>query len=154
MLTLLDSAEDSVAVTVTESPSSTGFGEADSDTVGTEKSSSRIVIRTELGGARRHARRQGCSPSATVNVSSASSASCAVVMVPVPVVAPEAMVMLVSVPWSVGSAESSVSVTGITTWLDSARDSLAVTVTLEPSLTGFGEADSDTAGGGPPAPAA
>ena len=40
-----------------------------------------------------------------------------------------------------------VSVTGIVTLLASAADSRAVTVTEEPSVTGFGEADNDTVGG-------
>ena len=67
-------------------------------------------------------------------------------IVPVPLVAPELIVMLVSVPWSVGSAELSVIVTGIVTLLVSALDSAAVTVTLDPSVTGFGEAESETVG--------
>ena len=88
----------------------------------------------------------GSVPSATVNVSSTSSASWFVLIVPVPLVAPEVIAMLVSVPWSSGSAELSVIVSGIVTALDSAPDSVAVTVTLDPSATGFGDADSRTSG--------
>ena len=85
-------------------------------------------------------------PSATVKVSSSVSASCAIVIVPVPLVAPELIVMLVSVPWSPDSAVPSVNVTGMFTALDSGDDSVAVTVTDEPSGTGFGEAESETVG--------
>ena len=89
-----------------------------------------------------------------MNVSSTLSASWFVVIVPLPLVAPEAIPMLASVPWSSGSAESSVIVTGIVTLPDSAADSVAVTVTVRPSTTGFGDADSRTVGvvGVAPAP--
>ena len=81
-----------------------------------------------------------------MNVSSRVSASWFVVIVPLPLVAPEAIAMLVSVPWSSGSAVPSVIVSGIVTMLDSARDSRAVTVTSSPSGTGLGAADRVTAG--------
>ena len=45
------------------------------------------------------------------------------------------------------SADPAVNVSGIVTPFDSAADSRAVTVTDEPSVTGFGEADNDTVGG-------
>ena len=48
--------------------------------------------------------------------------------------------MLASVPWSPASAVSSVIVSGIVTLVDAASDSVAVTVTGEPSSTGFGAA--------------
>ena len=107
-------------------------------------SSSRIVISTDDGVPAVTV--FGRVPSATVKVSSCSSASCAVVIVPVPLVAPELIAMLVSVPWSPDSAEPSVNVTGMATLPDSADDSVAVTVTDEPSGTGFGEAARETAG--------
>ena len=103
-----------------------------------------ILIRTDDGLPA--ATSDGSVPSATVNVSSWSSGSCAVAMVPVLLVAPAAIVMLASVPWSAGSAVPSVIVSGIVTAPASAWDSLAVTVTLDPSATGFGEADRVTAG--------
>ena len=85
-------------MTVTDCPSSTGFGEADRFTVGVVgvASSSRIVTWTDngLGGSTL----LWDSPSATVKVSSSSSSSCAVVMVPSPVSSPLAMVMLASDP--------------------------------------------------------
>ena len=85
-------------------------------------------------------------PSATVNVSWSSSASCAVVIVPVPVVDPPLTVMLANEPWSSASAVPAVNVSGIVTLPDSASDSVAVTVTGLPSVTGFGEADRLTVG--------
>ena len=90
-------------------------------------------------------------PSATVNVSSSGSASRTVVTVPVPLVAPALIVMLDSVPWSPASDVPRVTVSGTVTALPNARDSVARTVTGDPSATGFGAADSDTvtaAGGG------
>ena len=86
--------------------------------------------------------------SATVKVSSSVSGSCAVVTVPVPLLAPPAMVMDDSVPWSPDSAVPGVTVTGTATALDRVLESVAVTVTEAPSSTGFGDADSDTAAGG------
>ena len=89
----------------------------------------------------------GSVPSATVNVSSSSSGSWFVAIVPVPLVAPDAIVMFASVPRSPVSAEPSVKRSGTVTLLDSDRDSRAVTVTEEPSATGFGAAESETVGG-------
>jgi len=86
-----------------------------------------------------------------VKVSSSVSPSCFVVIVPVPVVWPALTVIDESDPTSPGSAvfgEAVETVTGIVTGSDSARDSLAVTVTDEPSVTGFGEAERETVGGG------
>ena len=97
--------------------------------VSSSRSSSRIMMRTDDGLPA--VTSDGSAPSATVNVSSSVSASWFVVIVPVPLVAPEPIAMLVSVPWSSGSAELPVIVTGIVTLLDSAPDSVAVTVTLE-----------------------
>ena len=114
-------------------------------TLNTNSSSSRIVIRTEFGVPA--VTDDGSVPSATVNVSFSVSGSWFVVIVPVPLVELAAIVMLASGPWSSGSAVSFVSVSGIVTLLDRARDSVAVTVTDEPSSTRFGEAESDTVGG-------
>ena len=107
---------------------------------------SRIVTRTEDGfpavtGA-------GRSPIATVNVSSSVSASSAVVIVPLPLVKPALTRMPASVPWSPSSDLFRVTVKGTVKSSDSASDSRAVIVTASPSSTGFGEADSDTAGFG------
>ena len=150
IVTAPGSTADNLAVTVTEEPSSTGFGEADSDTVGVggvvPPSSSRILTVTEDGLPARTD--EGRLPSATVNVSSSVSASSLVVIVPVPVAEPPAIVMLASAPKSPDSAVPAVTATGIVTAFDSAADNLAVTVTDEPSSTGFGEADSDTVGVG------
>ena len=55
--------------------------------------------------------------------------------------------MLASVPWSPDSDVFRVTVTGMIAAFDSARDSVAVTVTDWPSVTGFGEAESVTVGG-------
>ena len=140
------SASDSVAVTVTDEPSDTGFGAAESHTAG-EPSSSWIVICTELAVPAVTDDGRLTVSSATVNVSLSSSASWFVEIVPVPLVSPELIVMLVSVPWSLDSAVSSVTVNGIVTVLDSVAESVALTVTEEPSSTGFGKADSVTVGG-------
>ena len=69
-------------------------------------SSSAIRISTEPGVPA--ATDDGSAPSATVKVSSSSSGSWFVAMVPVPLVAPAAITMLASVPWSAGSAVPSV----------------------------------------------
>ena len=90
----------------------------------------------------------GSAPKDTVNVSSSSSASCAVVTSPVPVVEPLLIVMPESEPKSPDSAVPAVSVSGIVTLLPSAPDSRAVTVTRSPSSTGFGDADRLTVGDG------
>ena len=100
---MFDSALDSRAVTVTGEPSATGFGEADRLTVGgvgvvPPPSSSEIVICTELGLPPVTDDGRLAVFSATVNVSSSSSASWFVVTVPVPVVEPELTAMLDSVP--------------------------------------------------------
>ena len=98
IVTFADSDAESVAVTVTSAPSPTGFGNADSDTVGPATPLSMMVTTTE-----------GVSPamcpagrlavfSATVNVSSAVSASTAVVIIPVPVESPPAIRIDDSVP--------------------------------------------------------
>ena len=149
IVTAFDSTDDSRAVTVTALPSSTGFGEADSRTVGVGgavPSPSRIRTVTEDGlPARTDA---GRLPSATVNVSSSASASSLVAILPVPLVEPPAIVMPASAPKSPDSAVPAVTETGIVTAPVSADDSRAVTVTGEPSSTGFGEADSDTVGVG------
>ena len=153
IVTLPDSVLESVAVTVTDWPSSTGFGEADRRTLGTDgagPSASRMVTRTDGGvpGVTSF----GKLPSATVNVSSSSSASSVVVTVPVPVRPPPLMVMLPREPKSPGSAVPAVSTSGIVTAFDSAPDSVAVTVTELPSSTGFGAADRRTFGDGGPVP--
>ena len=106
-------------------------------------SSSTMVTGTERGLPARSPEGSGV-PRATVKTSLAASSSWAVVMVPVPVVAPAVMLMLVSVPWSSGSAVPSVMVMGMVTAPLWAADRVAVTVTLEPSSTGLGEADRDT----------
>ena len=56
------------------------------------------------------------------------------------------IVMPASAAKSSSSAMSAVSVTGIVTWLDSAEDRVAVTLTGELSAAGFGAAESDTVG--------
>ena len=81
------------------------------------------------------------SPSATVNVSFSASESADVVIRPVPVVESAAIVMLASAPMSSASAVPRVTASGIVTLPSSAPESVAVTVTGEPSFTGFGEAD-------------
>ena len=140
------SASDTVAVTVTDPPSATGFGVADSVTFA-RPSSSRIVTCTEDGLPATYP--DGSVPSDTVKVSSFSPASSFVAIVPVPEVWPSAMVMEVSVPMSPDSAVFGAAVetvTGMFTALESGCDRVAVTVTEVPSTTGFGEAESDTAG--------
>ena len=110
-------------------------------------SSSEILIRTELGVPA--VTDVGSVPRDTVKVSSSSSVSWFVEIVPVPLVWPEAIVMEVSVPTSPGSAvfgDAVETVSGIVTALERAADSRAVTVTGEPSVTGFGETDSRTVG--------
>ena len=87
-------------------------------------------------------------PSETVKVSSSSSASRVVWMVPVPVVCPPVIVMFVSVPMSPASADPTVSVTGTDTLFVRAADNLALTVTGCPSFTGLGEAERLTVGTG------
>ena len=67
-------------------------------------------------------------------------------MLAVPLVRFALIRMPVSEPWSPDSAVPSVSVTGIVTAAGRADVSVAVTVTDEPSRTGLGLADSDTAG--------
>ena len=86
-----------------------------------------------------------------MNVSSSVSASSLVVIAPVPVDEPARIVMDGSEPKSSASAVPAVSVSGIVTSAASVSDSRAVTVTEEPSSTGFGDAESRTlgdAGGG------
>ena len=146
------SASDKDTVTVTEVPSFTGFGAADSVTFG-RPSSSRMVTCTEVVVPARTV--AGRVPKLTVNVSSSSSVSWFVAIVPVPVVEPALTVMLVSVPISPDSAVFGVAVaidTGIVTALAGADDRVAVTVTDVPSSTGFGAAESDTVGFGVPEP--
>ena len=94
MATSAWSAAVSVAVTVTDEPSVTGFGDADNDTEGVVVSV--IVTVTEVGLP--DTTDDGRVPSATVNVSSRVSASAVVDIVPVPVVEPAAIVMLDSDP--------------------------------------------------------
>ncbi len=65
-------------------------------------------------------------------------------MLRVALVKPASMRMAASVPWSSHSAVVSVSFSGTSTPCDSAADSVAVTRTGEPSVTGFGVADSVT----------
>ena len=101
IVTALGSTAERCAVTVTATPSSTGFGEADSHTVGVvgvppPPSSSRILTVIELGLP--SVTEDGKLPSATVNVSSSVSASRAVVIAPVPLVWPPVIVMPASVP--------------------------------------------------------
>ncbi|MCY3594324.1 MAG: hypothetical protein OXH01_03690 [Bacteroidetes bacterium] len=151
IVTSLDSAADSVAVTVTEEPSFTGFGETDSHTVGValpSPSLSLIVTSTALGLPA--VTDGGRLLSATVNVSSSASASSVVEIVPVPLVEPALIAMPDSELKSPDSAVPAVSVSGIVLSLDSAADSVAVTVTEEPSFTGFGETVSHTIGVVPP----
>ncbi|MCY4510893.1 MAG: hypothetical protein OXG35_28625 [Acidobacteria bacterium] len=83
-----------VAVIVAAPPSSTVSGEADSDTAGGVVSL--MVTSTEFGWPA--ATDPGRSPRAIVKVSSSSSASSAVVIVPAPLVCPASMTMLASVP--------------------------------------------------------
>ncbi|MCY3594323.1 MAG: hypothetical protein OXH01_03685 [Bacteroidetes bacterium] len=145
IVTSLDSAADSIADTVTGSPSSTGFGETDSHTAGVvPPSPSRMVTSTALGLPA--VTDDGRLLSATVNVSSSASASSVVEIVPVPLVEPALIVMEGSEPKSPASAVPAVCVSGIVTSLDSAADSVADTVTGSPSSTGFGETDSCTVG--------
>ena len=59
-------------------------------------------------------------------------------------VEPAAIVIPLSVPWSVDSAVLSVIVIGIVRALECVRDSVAVTVTENPSVTMVGSAESDT----------
>ena len=66
-----------------------------------------------------------------------------------PVIDPGVITMLVSEPMSSASAVPRVTLTGIATWLDRVAESDAVTVTGEPSATGFGEADRLTDAAGP-----
>ena len=139
IVTGLESTEDRRTVTVPDSPSCTGS--ADSDTDGT--SSSSMTISTEAGSPGPSP--EGRLPSDTVKVSSSLSASWLVETVPVALVAPEAIVMEDSEPWSPASAVPRVRLSGTVTALVSAADSVAVTVTGDPSATGFGDADSDTA---------
>ena len=108
-------------------------------------SSSEIVTCTEFGLPA--ATDNGRAPRATVKVSSSSSPSWFVMIVPVPVVWPEATVMEVGVPTSPDSAVFEPDVeteSGIVTALESALDSIAVTVTEEPSVTVVGETESET----------
>ena len=88
------------------------------------------------------------SPSATANVSMSVSSSLVVVIVPVPAVDPAGIAMLASGPKSSTSAVPLASVSGMVTVLASAFDSVAVTVTGEPSATGLGEAERLTAATG------
>ena len=87
------SADDSVAVTVTDEPSVTGFGAADSDTEGVDGGVVVSVIVTSTEPGLPAVTDDGRVPSATVNVSSSRSSSAAVVIVPVPVVEPALIVM-------------------------------------------------------------
>ena len=138
-------AFESVTVTVTSPPSLTGFGDTDSDTNGT--SSSVMVTVTEFVVPA--VTDAGRVPSATVNVSSFSSVSWFVEIVPVPLVCPAATVIADSVPTSPDSAvfgDAVETVSGIVTSAVCAFESVAVTVTSAPSPTGFGDADSDTRG--------
>ena len=133
-------ASDSRALTVTDRPSSTGFGDADSLTVGGggSSSSSRIVTSTNAGSPA--VTSGGNAPSDTVNVSSSTSASSTVAIAPAPVVCPPVIVMLASDPKSSDSAVPVSSTSGIVTSSANASDSDAVTVTDSPSSTGFGDA--------------
>ena len=91
----------------------------------------------------------GREPRDTVKVSSSPSVSWVVVIVPVPVVWPELMLIEASVPTSPDSAvfEPDVeTVTGMVTLLESALDRLTVTMTGDPSVTGFGDTESETVG--------
>ena len=143
MDTSLLSAAESVAVIVTLSPAVTGWrGEADSDTVGV--SSSSMVTATEVGTPATTVPGRFAVSSATVKVSSSMSSSWRVARRPVPLVRPLEMRMPVSVPRSSASAVPRVTVTGTVTDRVAALESVAVTVTLPPSFTGFGAAASDT----------
>ena len=122
---------------MTGEPSLTGFGLADRLTVGVV---SVIVTSTDVVLPPACPFGRLLVFSATVNVSSAASLSFVVEIVPVPVVWPAAIGIPVSVPWSPDSAVPDVTVTGIVT-AGPAADRVAVTMTLVPSLTGFGEAD-------------
>ena len=107
--------------------------------------SSRIVISTD-DGSPASTDDGSALPSATVNFSSSSSSSRTVDSAPVPLVRPAATVIDASEPMSPCSVVPGSIVSGIVTSDPSARDSVAVTVTLDPSATGFGDAASDTAG--------
>ena len=136
------SAPDSVTVTVADAPSVSRLGSTDSDTVGV--SSSSMPISTEVGLPAVTVAGSLAVSMATVNVSSSLSSSCRVAMRPVPLVRPLEIEMLESVPRSVGSDVPSVTVSGMLTERVAAAESVAVTVTVWPSGTGFGLADSDT----------
>ena len=148
IVTLCDNASDSIAVTVTGCPSSTGLGDTDRLTLGRSgsPSSSRIVTSTDDGSPA--VTSVGSPASDTVNVSSSLSASSVVEIVPVPVNCPPLIVMLASAPKSPVSALPDVSSSGIVTVFDNVSDSRAVTVTDCPSSTGFGETDRLTVGVG------
>ena len=151
IVTSSDNASDSRAVTLTDRPSSTGFGDADSLTVGGSgsSSSSRIVTSTNDGSPAITS--GGNTPSDTVNVSWSVSASSTVEIVPVPVVCPPVIVIVASDPKSSDSAVPDTSSSGIVTSSDNGSDSNAVTVTDCPSSTGLGDADRLTLGrSGPP----
>ena len=148
MLTCSINVASSLAVTVTGDPSSTGFGEAETQTNGFSPfaSSSLIVTCTESGvpAVTPDGRPD---PRDTVKVSWSAPESCIVVIVPVPVVSPAAIVMEVSDPTSSDSAafgEPVETVTGMLRALECGVDSVAVTVTGDPSSTGLGEAESET----------
>ena len=145
-MTSLASAADSVAVTVTGEPSATGFGDADRLTAGTSPS---VIVTATVFGLPAVTVEGSVLPSATMNVSSSVSVSSVVVIRPVPVVDPGVITMLVSEPRSSASAVRRVTLTGIATWVDRVAESVAVTVTGEPSSTGFGEADRLTDAAGP-----
>ena len=84
-----------------------------------------------------------------MKVSSSASVSWFVAIVPAPVVEPALMVIDERVPTSPDSAvfgEAVETDTGIVTALDSAHDSLAVTVAEDPSTTVVGAAESVTSG--------
>ena len=89
---------ESVAVTVTSAPSPTGFGAADSDTVGPATPLSSMVTVTEAVSPAVCPIGRLAVFSATVNVSSMVSASTAVVIIPVPVVSPPAILIADSAP--------------------------------------------------------
>ena len=103
------------------------------------------VIVTSTEDALPAVRPEGRLPSATVNVSSSPSASSLVDTVPVADVKPAGNVIDASDPWSPSSDVPRVTVSGTVTASDSAFASVARTVTGEPSPTGFGVAESDTA---------
>ena len=144
IVTLRASASVSVAVTVTRSPSGTGSGAAESDTSESAGAPASTITTSTESGWPRPSPAGSLPPSTTANVS--PSASRLVAIRPAPRVAPEAIRMLDSVPWSPRSDVPRTTSTGIVTLRASASASTAVTVTRSPSSTARGSTSSQTSG--------